>query len=474
LVWRRVRIGYRNLSVALLLGCGVACCQTAADPRLHDLLSIASAGEIQGASPKYVGPGSCAASACHGAIQPLHITKVRQNEYSTWVTQDKHAHAYKALQEEWGKRIGVILNLPEPSAKSPRCLVCHALNVPSAEHARELDLAEGVSCESCHGPASKWLGPHIVALEPGVDAKTKHAEMVKLGLFDNKDLAQRTEKCLTCHLGSDKPNMSVDHALIAAGHPDLIFELDSYTAVEPPHWDEKGRDAVGPADPLFGVRAWAVGQAVQLQQSMLRVSRHAKQGPWPEFSEMDCMTCHHPLTGQGSWRQVEASRDHRAAGDPPYGDPPYNLSRYVLFRHFAAEIEPKVNDDLGKESRRVAELVTRMSPDRGAVEVAANRAAELAGRMVAGMRDATYDSARTESLLRSITADDAIAYDGERTAEQATMTIDSLYIAVAKAGMPSPATRQAIDGLFQLVNNPSAYNGPQFAAQMKKVNSTLR
>jgi hypothetical protein len=116
-----------------------------------------------------------------------------------------------------------------------------------------------------------------------------------------------------------------------------------------------------------------------------------------------------------------------------------------------------------------------MSPDRGAVEVAANRAAELAGRMVAGMRDATYDSARTESLLRSITADgDAIAYDGERTAEQATMTIDSLYIAEAKAGMPSPATRQAIDGLFQLVNNPSAYNGPQFAAQMKKVNSTLR
>jgi len=116
-----------------------------------------------------------------------------------------------------------------------------------------------------------------------------------------------------------------------------------------------------------------------------------------------------------------------------------------------------------------------MSADRAAVETAANRAAELAGQMVAGVRDAAYDNARTDRLLRSVTGDaDAIAFAGERTAEQATMTVDSLYIAQAKAGSPNPATRQAIDGLFQLVNNPSAYNGPQFAAQMKKVRSTLR
>ncbi len=54
------------------------------------------------------------------------------------------------------------------------------------------------------------------------------------------------------------------------------------------------------------------------------------------------------------------------------------------------------------------------------------------------------------------------------------MTIDSLYIAQAKAGSPNPETRAAIDGLFKLVNNPSAYNAPQFAAQLKKVHSTLR
>ena len=183
---------------------------------------------------------------------------------------------------------------------------------------------------------------------------------------------------------------------------------------------------------------------------------------------MDCVTCHHALTGPESWRQREGYKGRRP------GDPSYNLSRYVLFKRFAEEVDPRLNADLAAEAGKVSALVSSMSPDRAAVETSANRAAELAGRMVAGVRDATYDRARTDRLLFAITGDaDAIAADGERTAEQATMTVDSLYIAQARAGGANPATRVAIDGLFKLVNNPSAYNAPQFAAQMKKVRSTL-
>jgi len=69
---------------------------------------------------------------------------------------------------------------------------------------------------------------------------------------------------------------------------------------------------------------------------------------------------------------------------------------------------------------------------------------------------------------------DAIAFAGKRTAEQAFLMIDSLCIAQAKAGNSSPATREAIDGLRQLVNNPSSYNAPLFAAEMKKVHNILR
>jgi hypothetical protein len=443
------------LFLALLASCGWASGQTPSDAHVHELLRVASAPDVPAITGKYVGAGSCSASACHGGIAPRNTTKVLQNEYSTWITSDKHAHAYTALTEPLGRQMGVILKL-DPT-KAQRCLVCHAVSVPEAEQARQFDI--GVSCESCHGASSQWIGPHI-------QPTAQHQKMVALGLIDNKNLSIRSEKCLTCHLGA--PGLNVDHELIAAGHPDLTFELDSFTAVEPPHWVEKGPNG-GPADPLYGVRAWAVGQAVQLQQSMLRVARHAKTGPWPEFSEMDCMTCHHALTGPQSWRQQEGYKGHRP------GDPPYNLSRYVLFKHFAAEVNPGLNDQLAAQADKVAALVTSMSPDRAAVEAAATRAADLAGEMIAQVRDASYDQARTQRLLRAISSDaDMIAYDGERTAEQATMTVDSLYIAEAKAGSSNAATRQAIDGLFKLVNNPSAYNGPMYAAQMKKVRSTLQ
>jgi hypothetical protein len=52
--------------------------------------------------------------------------------------------------------------------------------------------------------------------------------------------------------------------------------------------------------------------------------------------------------------------------------------------------------------------------------------------------------------------------------------VDSLYIAIAKAGGVNQNTRAAIDALFAQVKNPSAYSAPQFAAGMKNVAATLR
>ena len=425
------------------------------DEKVHALLAVAAGQDMQTVNHKYVGPGSCSAVACHGGIQPRSSTKVLQNEYSTWVTADKHARGYTVLTEPLGRQMSSILKIG-PAEKAQRCLVCHALSVDDQHRGREFDVAEGVSCESCHGPSSAWLGPHV-------QASAKHADMVKLGLIDNNNLSVRSEECLTCHLGSARKDMQVDHEMIAAGHPDLTFELDSFTAVEPPHWVEKS------PDPLFGMRAWGVGQAVQLRESMLRVSRRAQNGPWPEFSEMDCITCHHALTGPESWRQKEGYAGHRA------GDPPYNLSRYIVFRHFAQEIDPSTESELSGQVVKVAGLITSMSPDRGAAQSAANRAAELADKLLGEVRDAQYDQARTERLLKVIANDaDAIAKQGERAAEQATMSVDSLYIAKAKAGSASPATRAAIDKLFTQVKNPSGYNAPQFAASMKQVAATLR
>src|SRR5271168_2033529 len=46
---------------------------------------------------KYSGPGSCAASNCHGSVTPRTTTSVRQTEYSIWASQDRHGRAYTVL-----------------------------------------------------------------------------------------------------------------------------------------------------------------------------------------------------------------------------------------------------------------------------------------------------------------------------------------------------------------------------------------
>ncbi|MES2390161.1 MAG: hypothetical protein V4555_00870, partial [Acidobacteriota bacterium] len=91
---------------------------------MHALLR-ASSEEMHGASFKYVGPGSCSAVACHGGIMARSVTKVMQNEYSTWITADKHAQAYNSLTGPLGRQIASVLKIG-PADKAPRCLVCHA------------------------------------------------------------------------------------------------------------------------------------------------------------------------------------------------------------------------------------------------------------------------------------------------------------------------------------------------------------
>ncbi len=167
-----------------------------------------------------------------------------------------------------------------------------------------------------------------------------------MGMYDMKNLRLRTDKCLACHLGTAEKY--VDHEMIAAGHPDLIFELDSFQAVEPVHWVEKssGHTDQPDKDPLLGVRIWSVGQAVQLRESMNRLVRRAKgtEGKkglsWPEYAELDCFGCHHSLTSaEDSWR-LRSVTDSGQGGRGYYrtrraGDPAYNMSRVVVFEQMA-------------------------------------------------------------------------------------------------------------------------------------------
>src|SRR5579863_9821631 len=96
------------------------------------------------ATGMYNGPGGCAASSCHGSVQPKTSTRIFQNEYTIWIAQDKHALAFGVLSNNVSERIGKILNIGLP-AKAPKCLACHSLYVPVEQQAQTFELADGVS-----------------------------------------------------------------------------------------------------------------------------------------------------------------------------------------------------------------------------------------------------------------------------------------------------------------------------------------
>lgn len=421
---------------------------------------------------KYIGPGSCAATSCHGSVKPIAGSRILQNEYSIWILQDKHGRAYQALTGDIGERMARILKLGAKAEDSPKCLMCHALYTTPEQRGRVFEISEGVSCENCHGPASAWLGPHTTRTWP-------HEKSVALGMTDTRNVIHRTEKCLECHLGTK--SKFVDHEMIAAGHPDLFFELDSFSAVMPRHWkvpreSEPGKPAEGAT--WTGVREWSIGQAVQLRAAMERLEwrakneRFDKKDVWPEYSELSCFACHHALgPAKESWRQ-----EHGYVGRRP-GDPAWNASRYAVFRLLAKQIDSANAQELDQQLLAVSGEMSKLNPDRNVVATAASAAAPLAQRIAERLAAMQYDQAVALRMLQRITDDaENIALADERAAEQATMAMDSLYIAYSKDAKPANASevRAAINGLFQQLENPSAYNADQFASALRKIRGMLQ
>ncbi|HET9765278.1 MAG TPA: multiheme c-type cytochrome, partial [Thermoanaerobaculia bacterium] len=154
----------------------------------------------------YVGPGPCAAANCHGNLEPGQVYDVLQNEYYTWsADDDPHRHAADVLFNQQSRLIAKNLKLAQSADRSSRCLVCHAVAAPPSVQAVPLELADGVSCEACHGPAGGWLARHN---ETGWNRE----DSLAAGMVDLRDPVARGRVCLDCHGG--KAGRQVDHELL--------------------------------------------------------------------------------------------------------------------------------------------------------------------------------------------------------------------------------------------------------------------
>jgi hypothetical protein len=204
---------------------------------------------------------------------------------------------------------------------------------------------------------------------------------------------------------------------------------------------------------------------------MDRIAWRAKGKNWPEYSELQCFACHHALTApEQSWRQERGYEGRRP------GDPPWNGSRYAVFRELAHQVDDAGASRLDEQIAQVAKALSQLNPDGDAVAAASASASMLSNQLIARIEAQPYDAAMTLRLLQRISNDaDEISNEGERAAEQATMAIDSLFIAYTRTEKMANAAdvRTAINGLFQRLENPSSYNPANFAKQMRRVNSLL-
>jgi hypothetical protein len=400
-----------------------------------------AAGTAPAQQNRYVGAGGCSGSSCHGSTRALaeSESRIRGDEFSVWAALDRHANAYKVLSEPRSQRMAKTLGIADASTDM-RCTSCHAVGSP------EKSKSDGVACEACHGPAEGWLASHRMP--------NSHAASVKAGMIDTKRLTTRVETCLSCHLGSTE--RIVDHQLIAAGHPDLAFELDTFTYAQPLHHRPT---KPSPGNTLPRMREWAVGQAMAFAEGMRLLAWRALRN-WPEFNELECYQCHHDLRAE-SWRLQRGYPGRRP------GAAQLNQARLDVLRVLAAQAAPDLRAAVESAVTQVTATVANRLGDGAAVSAAASAAARqgdaLAARFLA--QDFTPDMAR--AMVKALAADiSRIAGNGVHSAEQAAMSLDALT-----SSWLGDKLQPAMAPLYDYLEHPSLYQPGEFAALFRKAAS---
>jgi hypothetical protein len=412
------------------------------------------------AAGQYVGPGTCAAANCHGNAEPSQVYGARQDEFVVWFHQDPHRRAAEPLFNEQSRLIARNLRLATPPEGSPRCLVCHALDAPRSVQAVPLELADGISCESCHGPAGGWLARHN-------EAGWSHADSLAAGMADLRPPRARAQVCLSCHLGG--PGHQVDHELLAAGHPELVFELDNYSESMPPHWLPVAPGDTARSRNTRGLSAWAVGQAEAFRQGLALLRHRASSERWPEFAELACDTCHHDLAS-GRWRQLRGYR-HRA------GLPSWSPARWAVLRHLVDTVAPSERALLDREVERLAAQVAQLNTPAPRLAETCDRIAAGLDRLLPRLAAAEWDERSARDLIAALAADRAYLEAADReSAEQTALALQSLVadLSVRQPRAAQGPLPQRVRALFAALDDPNRWDRQRFSELLAEVERAAR
>jgi len=419
----------------------------------------------------YLGPTACGSSSCHGSVEPRRTLGVRQDEYFIWQKKDLHARADGVLYNDRSRVIARRLHLGDPG-QSQLCLTCHALAVPARLQRGPLELEDGVSCESCHGAASGWFEGHR-------SESWTHQQSVAAGMTDLRDVQVRANVCLACHLGG--AGRSVNHDLIAAGHPQLAFELDNYSEGMPAHWLPFADRPPGKSErDTHGARAWAVGQAAMFRAGLEQIARRARGGDrderneregasWPEFSELSCDACHHSLA-QERWRTAPDR-----PGRP--GLPRWSPARYAVLRHLVVAVAPERQAALEEGIERLTGQLTRLGTPPAEVAAAAERLGRETSELIPRLDRLSWDDALVRRLLLAVAADQGGLETADyASAQQAALAVQTLVsqLLASNSRRVHSGLAGASESLATELQSPYAFDPGRFAERLAELSRQLQ
>lgn len=381
------------------------------------------------AQDQHLGVASCASSLCHGATKPLGVHPIRQDEYFIWQQQDRHSRAYRTLDTVSSRKMGRALGI-EPSS-APACLACHVDSVaPTARGPRYL-LADGIGCESCHGAAERWLPEHT---RPGITLEQK----VALGMKPLWQSETRAALCLSCHQGDAAHPIS--HAMMAAGHPRLVFELDTFTTLQPAH-HQRDADYAARKGAYQPAQDWIIGQisAAESHLQALAAGRFISEGLMPEWMQFDCSACHHSMDA-ARWQAIRMPGAE--PGAVPFADAPQQLLAVWLAAVAPAEVLA------WREGQQRLNAAQAKGAD--AVRAAAQQQlAALQSRVRPLISAAPMTTMQLRALLRALVSDTSQAPLGsEQRAMALTVIADALRLHDAPV---SSAASRAIEAYYKTV-----------------------
>ncbi|MDP2226603.1 MAG: multiheme c-type cytochrome [Moraxellaceae bacterium] len=413
----------------------------------------------QDAMHKSLGVVNCASSMCHGATAPWKGSRILQNEYSTWLRFDKHANAYNLLLNDESRRMAKKLGLAKPAHEEKICLDCHAHNPPEQNRGERFALSDGVSCEACHGPAEHWIKSHT-------DAATTHVQNIQNGLYPTSQPVPMAKLCLSCHFGNDKK--LVTHRLMGAGHPRLMFDLDTFANFQPPHYaiDKDWQARKGEFD---GVRLWAIGQAVAVQSLLTTLADpvQGRDGLFPELVVFDCHACHHPMSDK-RWQPRQGIGPGRIR---------LNDANLLMLRTIVKIVSPADAPAFSAQILSLHKAIAGESPGADAL-AEAKKLSRLIDRQIPLFEARRFDTGDVTRILRQL-IDEGMAdgYTDYAGAEQAFMAISGVANHWQKSGALSPATarqfRHHLDTLRQTLANDEKYSPAAFKAELQKLRQLI-